>query len=103
MKRGGAGNEVSERHMRGETAAMEITMTVIPFTERNAEGTSFSATRSFAGRCLQWLLNTAVRCVDHVRRQRAMAELQALDDRHLRDIGISRSEIWYRVNHPQER
>jgi len=28
-----------------------------------------------------------------------IAELEALDDRHLKDIGIVRGEIWHRVYH----
>jgi len=34
-------------------------------------------------------------------RQRAYAELSALDDRSLADIGISRGEIPYLLSHPQ--
>ena len=34
-------------------------------------------------------------------RQRAYAELSALDDRSLADIGISRGEIPYYLSHPQ--
>jgi uncharacterized protein YjiS (DUF1127 family) len=80
---------------------MEITMTFISFTERSAE----SASRTFAGRWFgwTWLFNAAARFAERVHRNRMIAELQALDDRHLRDIGISRCEIWYRVNHPHER
>jgi uncharacterized protein YjiS (DUF1127 family) len=41
------------------------------------------------------------RLAEHWRRQRAIAQLQALDDRMLRDIGLPRCEIWYRVHHPR--
>lgn len=82
-------------------------MSVLSFTERCAESASmpFSESESSAGRCfgLQWLFDAAGRIVERVQRQRAIAELQALDDRHLKDIGIARCEIWYRVNHPQDR
>jgi uncharacterized protein YjiS (DUF1127 family) len=83
---------------------MEILMTVISFTERSTgrTSTSFSeaACRWFG---LQWLFDAAAAIAEHVHRQRMIAELYALDDRHLKDIGIARCEIWYRVNHPQER
>ena len=82
-------------------------MSVISFTERSVERAAmpFSESESSAGRgfVLQWLFDAAARIAEHMRRQRAIAALQALDDRHLRDIGIARCEIWYRVNHPQER
>jgi len=80
-------------------------MSVISFTERSAESASmsFSESESGHGFVLRWLFDAAARIAEHMRRQRAIAALQALDDRHLRDIGIARCEIWYRVNHPQER
>ena len=31
-----------------------------------------------------------------------IAELEALDDRHLKDIGIVRGEIWHRVYHREQ-
>jgi uncharacterized protein YjiS (DUF1127 family) len=86
---------------------MEITMTFISITERStgSASTSFSGHMSVAGRRfgLQWLFNVAAGFVERVQRNRAIAELHGLNDQLLKDIGISRCEIWYRVNHPQER
>ena len=86
---------------------LEISMSVLSFTERSVERAAmpFSESESSAGRgfVLQWLFDAAARFAEHMRRQRAMAELHALDDYHLKDIGIARCEIWYRVNHPQDR
>ena len=31
-----------------------------------------------------------------------IAELEALDDRHLKDIGMLRGEIWHRVHHREQ-
>ena len=81
-------------------------ISVIPFTARQEENTSasfpepatFSRAIGFSS-----LLKLAVNIAESFRRQRMIAELQALDDRHLKDIGIARCEIWYRVNHPNER
>jgi uncharacterized protein YjiS (DUF1127 family) len=42
----------------------------------------------------------AVSVADWRQRQRAYAELAALDDRSLADIGITRSEIPYMLSHP---
>jgi uncharacterized protein YjiS (DUF1127 family) len=39
------------------------------------------------------------RFAEHRHKQRMIAELEALDDRHLKDIGIVRGEIWHRVYH----
>ena len=86
---------------------LEITMSVISFSTRSTQSVSSSLLESAMstgrGFVLQWLLNAAARIVERVQRQRAIAELQALDDHHLKDIGIARCEIWYRVNHPQDR
>ncbi|HXP29459.1 MAG TPA: DUF1127 domain-containing protein [Stellaceae bacterium] len=49
-----------------------------------------SAWRSVAARFAEWR-----------RRQQAYAELVALDDRSLADIGITRSEIPYILSHPR--
>lgn len=79
-------------------------MTVISFTERSTGRTSalvFEAASRWFG--LQWLFNAAARFAERVHRQRAIAELHALDDRMLSDMGIARCEIWYRVNHPEKR
>jgi uncharacterized protein YjiS (DUF1127 family) len=82
-------------------------MTFISFTERStgSASTSFSGYVSVAGRRfgLQWLFSAAAGFVERVQRNRAIAELQGLDDQLLKDIGVARCEIWYRVNHPQER
>ena len=79
-------------------------MTAISYTERSAS-TSFPQTRSFVSRWFgsRWLLNAMARFAERVQRQRAVSELQALDDRLLHDLGVARCEIWYRVNHPQDR
>jgi uncharacterized protein YjiS (DUF1127 family) len=45
------------------------------------------------------LARLAARFAEHRDRQRMIAELEALDDRHLKDIGIVRGEIWHRVYH----
>jgi len=82
-------------------------MSVISFHARSAQSVSSSLLESAMstgrGFVLQWLFDAAARFAEHMRRQRAMAELHALDDYHLKDIGIARCEIWYRVNHPQDR
>jgi uncharacterized protein YjiS (DUF1127 family) len=86
---------------------MEITMSVVSSTTLSIRRASapFFETGIFAGRRfgLQWLFNAAARFTEYRRRQRAIAQLQALDDRHLKDMGLVRCEIAYRVNHPQER
>lgn len=82
-------------------------MSVISFSARSTQNVSSSLLESAmsAGRRfgLRRLFDAAAAVVMHVQRQRAIAELQALDDYHLKDIGIARCEIWYRVNHPQDR
>jgi uncharacterized protein YjiS (DUF1127 family) len=45
------------------------------------------------------LVRLAARFAEHRQKQRMIAELEALDDRHLKDIGIVRGEIWHRVYH----
>jgi uncharacterized protein YjiS (DUF1127 family) len=45
------------------------------------------------------LARLAERFAEHRQKQRMIAELEALDDRHLKDIGIVRGEIWHRVYH----
>ena len=47
---------------------------------------------------LSVLARLAARFAEH-RLQRMIAELETLDDRHLKDIGIVRGEIWHRVYH----
>jgi len=45
------------------------------------------------------LSRLAARFAEHRHKRRMIAELEALDDRHLKDIGIVRGEIWHRVYH----
>src|SRR5689334_7026686 len=45
------------------------------------------------------LARLAARFAEHRQKQRMIAELESLDDRHLKDIGIVRGEIWHRVHH----
>ena len=45
------------------------------------------------------LARLAARFAEHRQKQRMIAELESLDDRHLKDIGIVRGEIWHRVYH----
>ena len=47
---------------------------------------------------LSVLARLVARFAEH-RLQRMIAELETLDDRHLKDIGIVRGEIWHRVYH----
>ena len=51
---------------------------------------------------LSVLSRLAARFAEHRHKQRMIAELEALDDRHLRDIGIMRGEIWHRVYHREQ-
>ena len=66
---------------------------------------SVSATASdfavVAGRWtgLSALARLAARFAEYRKKQRMIAELEALDDRHLKDIGMVRGEIWHRVYH----
>jgi uncharacterized protein YjiS (DUF1127 family) len=48
-----------------------------------------------------FLRSIAARFADWRSRQRALAELSALDDRSLADIGITRAEIPYVLDRPQ--
>lgn len=49
------------------------------------------------------LLRFAAQIAENHRKRRAIKHLQALDDRMLKDIGISRCEILYRVHGRQHR
>jgi len=68
-------------------------------------GHSVSATASdFAVAAGRWtglsvLARLAARFAEYRQKQRMIAELEALDDRHLKDIGMVRGEIWHRVYH----
>ena len=57
----------------------------IPYMER--------AKRNYWRPPLSGLLALANRCIDYRRRRREKTAIQALDDRLLRDIGCTRSEI----------
>ena len=48
---------------------------------------------------LSALAQLAARFAEYRQKQRMIAELEALDDRHLKDIGMVRGEIWHRVYH----
>jgi uncharacterized protein YjiS (DUF1127 family) len=48
------------------------------------------------------LARFAARFAEHRQKLRMIAELEALDDRHLKDIGIVRGEIWHRVHHREQ-
>jgi uncharacterized protein YjiS (DUF1127 family) len=67
--------------------------------ERAAATASDFATA--AGRWIGFsvLARLAARFAEHRHKQRMIAELEALDDRHLKDIGIVRGEFWHRVYH----
>jgi uncharacterized protein YjiS (DUF1127 family) len=61
----------------------------------------------FAAAASRWtglsvLARLAARFAEHRQKQRMIAELEALDDRHLKDIGIVRGEIWHRVYHREQ-
>src|SRR3954468_6060797 len=44
------------------------------------------------------LARLAARFAEYRNKQRMIAELEALDDRHLKDIGIVRGQTWQRVS-----
>ena len=48
------------------------------------------------------LARLAARFAEHRQKLRMIAELEALDDRHLKDIGMVRGEIWHRVHHREQ-
>ena len=61
----------------------------------------------FAAAAVCWtglsvLARLAARFAEHRQKQHMIAELEALDDRHLKDIGIVRGEIWHRVYHREQ-
>jgi uncharacterized protein YjiS (DUF1127 family) len=66
---------------------------------RAAETASDFATAAGRWTGLSVLARLAARFAEHRHKQRMIAELEALDDRHLKDIGMVRGEIWHRVYH----
>ena len=48
---------------------------------------------------LSVLARLVARFAEHRHKQRMIAELEALGDRHFKDIGIVRGEIWHRMYH----
>ena len=74
-----------------------------PTISRSSHSVSAAAS-DFAAAAVRWtgvsvLARLAARFAEHRHKQRMIAELEALDDRHLKDIGIVRGEIWHRVYH----
>jgi uncharacterized protein YjiS (DUF1127 family) len=67
--------------------------------QRAAATASDFATAAGRWTGLPALMRLAARFAEHRHKQRMIAELEALDDRHLKDIGIVRGEIWHRVHH----
>jgi uncharacterized protein YjiS (DUF1127 family) len=80
--------------------------TVVHFTARSNGSAPYSLVEflvSVGRRLGMPMLSRAIANFSEWRRkQRAIAQLEALDDYHLRDMGVARCEIWYRVNHPLE-
>jgi uncharacterized protein YjiS (DUF1127 family) len=76
-----------------------VTPTIGRPPERAAVTASDLATAAVRWTGLSVLARLAARFAEHRQKQRMIAELEALDDRHLKDIGIVRGEIWHRVNH----
>lgn len=79
-------------------------MTVASHTVRRSRERTAANKFDFAKGAWRWtglsvLARLAVWFTEHRRKQRMMSELEALDDRHLKDIGMVRGEIWHRVYH----
>ena len=79
-------------------------MTVASHTVRRPRERTAANPFDFATAAGRWtglsiLARLAVWFTHHHRNQRMIAELEALDDRHLKDIGMVRGEIWHRVYH----
>jgi uncharacterized protein YjiS (DUF1127 family) len=70
--------------------------------ERAAATASDFATVAGRWTGLSVLARLAARFAEHRQKQRMIAELESLDDRHLRDIGMVRGEIWHRVYHREQ-
>jgi uncharacterized protein YjiS (DUF1127 family) len=66
-----------------------------------------ATTSDFAAAAGRWtglsaLARFTASFAEHRHKQRMIAELEALDDRNLRDIGMVRGEIWHRVYHREQ-
>jgi uncharacterized protein YjiS (DUF1127 family) len=98
------------RHTRGNPCRtrMEMTMTLLIESRAPSPGLAHLARRSRALQLATLLLRAAQFVLERVRafaaaraleyrRRQAVAELQALDDRTLSDIGITRGEIEFAV------
>jgi len=77
-----------------------------PTIDRPSDHAATTAS-DFATAAVRWtglsvLARLAARFAEHRQKQRMIAELEALDDRHLKDIGIVRGEIWHRVHHREQ-
>jgi uncharacterized protein YjiS (DUF1127 family) len=82
-------------------------MTLATPTFDRAEERAATTTSDFATAAGRWcglsvLARLAARFAEHRHKQHMIAELEALDDRHLKDIGIVRGEIWHRVYHREQ-
>lgn len=75
------------------------TPTFSPPRDRMAATTSDFTTAAIRWTGLSVLARLAARFAEHRHKRRMIAELEALDDRHLKDIGMVRGEIWHRVYH----
>lgn len=67
-----------------------------------ADNSLISAWRAGASRAAKWVLQAFVQALAEYRTKQAVRELQQLDDRMLRDIGIDRDAIDYAVRHGRE-
>ena len=76
-----------------------VTPTIDRPRQRAAATASNFATAAGRWTGLSVLARLAARFAEHRQKQRMIDELESLDDRHLKDIGIVRGEIWHRVYH----
>jgi uncharacterized protein YjiS (DUF1127 family) len=76
-----------------------VTPTIGPPRQRAAATASDFVTAAGRWTGLSVLARLAARFAEHRQKQRMIDELESLDDRHLKDIGIVRGEIWHRVYH----
>ena len=82
-------------------------MTLATHTIGRSRESAAASASDFATAVVRWtglsaLARLAARFAEHRQKQRMIAELEALDDRHLKDIGIVRGEIWHRVHHREQ-